>query len=169
MKTFAHFLVAATLIFCSHVAVAQSSATAQLNNIIDLADDIDANADASQDAAKTLRVDYFSPATPNLSTFNAQISSFQISGMTSFVDDIIFSAQQAKIAQPSLNITNILNYANQVKMLRDEILDQALDLNDAIPIGDTNGVLSSVKILRKSAKEQSALAKEIAAEASSML
>ena len=168
MKSIAQLMLAFILIWGANQAAAQN-ATAQLNNIIDLANDIDANADQTQKAAKDLKVDYFSSATPNLSVFIAEMTNLQIVGMTALVDDAIFSANQAKLANPALDVSNIVAAASQIKMLRDEILDQALDLNDAVPSGNTKGVLDAVKILRQSAKDQSALAKLIATEASALL
>jgi hypothetical protein len=169
MKTLLHTLLVAAALVMGSTANAQASASSQLDNIIDLTDDVKGNAKDTRQAAKTLRFEYFDLSAPNLAGFNASITNLQINGVDVHADDIIFSAQQAQAANPALDITNILYYANELKMLVNEITDQALDLQTAIPNGDVQEIKSSIRIIAQSARQQILLSKQIKLEAETLL
>jgi len=168
MKNALHILFVVAALFGSNIANAQT-ANSHLNNIIDLTDDIDANASDTYGAAYTLYYEYFTLGSPNVAGFNAAIYNMQTNGVQVHAEDLIYSAQQAKVLDPSLDVSAIISYANQVIDLSEEIQEEAQDLAYFVQTENDAAIQNSVQAICQASNGQVDLAEQILEEAEDLL
>lgn len=164
MKNALHILFILAAMLSGTTLNAQTTQT-HVNNIIDLTDDIDGNASDTYDAAYTLYYEYFTLSSPNLAGFNAQIYNLQTNGVQIHAEDLIYSAQQAAILDPSLGVSAIVAYANQVQSLVDDITDEAQDLQGYIQNENDQAISNSIQTICQASNAQVDLAEQILEEA----
>lgn len=164
MKNALHILFVVAAMLGGTTLNAQTAQT-HVNNIIDLTDDIDGNASDTYDAAYTLYYEYFTLSSPNLAGFNAQIYNLQTNGVQIHAEDLIYSAQQAAILDPSLDVSAIVSYANQVQSLVDDITDEAQDLQGYIQSENDQAISNSIQTICQASNAQVDLAEQILEEA----
>ncbi len=164
MKNALHILFILAAMLSGTTLNAQTAQT-HVNNIIDLTDDIDGNASDTYDAAYTLYYEYFTLSSPNLAGFNAQIYNLQTNGVQIHAEDLIYSAQQAAILDPSLDVSAIVAYANQVQSLVDDITDEAQDLQGYIQNENDQAISNSIQTICQASNAQVDLAEQILEEA----
>lgn len=164
MKNALHILFILAAMLSGTTLNAQTTQT-HVNNIIDLTDDIDGNASDTYDAAYTLYYEYFTLSSPNLAGFNAQIYNLQTNGVQIHTEDLIYSAQQAAILDPSLDVSAIVAYANQVQSLVDDITDEAQDLQGYIQNENDQAISNSIQTICQASNAQVDLAEQILEEA----
>lgn len=168
MKNALHILFIVAAMLGGNWANAQT-ANSHLNNIIGLTDDIDGNANDTDQAAYTLYYEYFTLNSPNLAGFNAQIYNMQTNGVQVHAEDLIYSAQQANQMNPSLDVTAIISYANQVIDLYETISEEAQDLNYFVQSENDQAVQNSIQAISQAANAQVDLAQDILVEAENLL
>ncbi|NVK63715.1 MAG: hypothetical protein HWE22_03970 [Flavobacteriales bacterium] len=164
MKNVLHILFLVAAMIGGNFTTAQTAET-HVNNIIDLTDDIDGNARDTYSAAYTLYYEYFTLSSPNLAGFNAQIYNMQTNGIQVHAEDLIYSAQQAAILDPSLDVSAIVSYANEVQSLVDDITDEAQDLQGYVQNQNDQAIQNSIQIIYQATNEQVDLAEQILEEA----
>lgn len=167
MKGFLNILLVVATLLAGNVNA--QTANSHLNNIVDLTDDIDANGTDTYDAAYTLYYEYFTLSSPNVAGFTASISNLQTNGVQVHAEDLIYSAQQANALDPSLDVSGIISYANQVIDLVENITEEAQDLETFVQNENDQAIQNSVQAICQAANGQVDLAQEILEEAEDLL